>query len=160
MPCAVGEDRRRAEAGPVRPELTTHDFLDITLRLFHAGHKIVFQPRSVIQFHSPPGVDPEERPFFRQRWDRDYGFFSTNRVRERHGLAQIPSAKTFSGDRLHRESWLHLGLYTLRVRVLRRLRTQFRKRVLRRHQWDLLDYVSGPVPEKQVSAPGGSATTA
>jgi hypothetical protein len=114
----------------------------------------------VIHFHSPPGVDPEERAFFSRRWDLDYGFISTNRVREHHGLAQIPSAKAFSRERLHRESWLQLGLYTLQVRIWRRLRTQFRKRVLRRKPMDLLDYVSGPAAEKPVSAPGEAATTA
>jgi hypothetical protein len=125
------------------PELTAHDFLDITLKLFHAGEKLVFQPRSVINFHSPPGVDPEERAFFRQRWDLDLGFASTNRVRERHGLAQIPSAKAFSRERLHRESWLQLGVYTLQIRIWRRFRTLYRKFVLRRQPMDLLDYVSG-----------------
>jgi len=127
------------------PELTTHDFLDITLKLFHAGEKLVFQPRSVINFHSPPGVDVEERTFFRQRWDLDLGYVSTNRVRERHSLAQIPSAKAFSRERLHRESWLQLGVYTLQIRIWRRFRTLYRKLVLRRQPMDLLEYVSGPV---------------
>jgi hypothetical protein len=121
---------------------------------------MVFQPQSVIHFHSPPGVDPEERAFFRQRWDLDYGLISTNRVREHHGLAQIPSARAFSRERLHRESWLQLGLYTLQVRIWRRLRTQFRKRILRRRPMDLLDYVSGPVPEQPVPAPIGTSTPA
>jgi GT2 family glycosyltransferase len=141
------------------PELTTHDFLDITLKLFHAGHKMVFQPRSVIHFHSPPGVDPEERAFFRRRWDLDHGLDSTNRVRERHGLAQIPSAKAFARERLHRESWVQLGLYTLQVRVWRRIRTQYRKRVLRHKPMELLDYVSGPVSEKTSAVPADAMTT-
>jgi GT2 family glycosyltransferase len=142
------------------PELTSHDFLDITLKLFHAGEKLVFQPRSVINFHSPPGVDEEEREFFRRRWDLDLGFVSTNRVRERHGLAQIPSAKAFARERLHRESWVQLAVYTLQVRIWRRFRTLYRKFILRRQPMDLLEYVTGPVSDNSRHGATGDALKA
>jgi hypothetical protein len=50
-------------------------------------------------------------------------------------------------------------VYTLQVRVWRRIRTQWRKRVLRWQPMDLLDYVSGPVAENVTASTTTSSTS-
>ena len=109
------------------PELTTHDYLDIALGLRNAGVTIAFEPRARVLFESPPPVNADERAFFRRRWDVDHARISTERVRDRWGYTEITSAQSFSRDRLHRESWLQVGLYTLQVRVWRRIRSTYRR---------------------------------
>ena len=92
-----------------------------------------------------------EQDFFRLRWALDVDRKSSELIRRKWGYTEIISATAFARERLHRDSWLNLGFYTLKVRVFRRLRTWFRRYVLRWGQRQLLDYDRG---RAEVLSPG------
>jgi len=121
-------------------KLTTHDFLDICLTLDKLGIKVVFEPKAPVTLVYPPPVEKDEQDFFRLRWSLEVDGQSSELIRKKWGHKEIISATAFARERLHRDSWLNLGIYTLKVRVFRRLRTWFRRFVLRWGQRRLLDY--------------------
>ena len=121
-------------------KLTTHDFLDICLTLDKLAIKVVFEPKAEVTLVYPPPVEKDEQDFFRLRWSLEVNGQSSELIRKKWGYTEIISATAFARERLHRDSWLNLGIYTLKVRVFRRLRTWFRRYVLRWGQRRLLDY--------------------
>ena len=127
--------------------LTTHDCLDISLRLREACVPIVFEPRAHADLVYPPPVEREEREFFRERWSLAADRRSADRVRQKWGLKEIVSARAFARERLHRETHLQLALYTARVRVWRRLRRLFKQYVLGQSLVERLEYEQRPILE-------------
>ena len=119
------EALKRAE--PFHEAVNTREFLDTFLALRKAGLVTVFQPASRVIFMTPPPVEPDELPFFTEKWNHETAVHSHERIREKWNLASIPSSLEFIGERWHRLSRLRWFWYTLTTRVPRRASRELRQ---------------------------------
>lgn len=76
------------------------NIIDISLALYKAGIKVVFEPQSVITFFPPPPLYPEEKAFFEFIWDVDAATKEEESLIKKWNLVGFPTAIDFAESRL------------------------------------------------------------
>lgn len=80
-------------------ELNQRDEIDISLRLFHAGVPIVFEPKSEIHYLVPYPPEEDDKEYFFFKWDLDRGAMSFERLRKKWNLVEVPGDMNFIRER-------------------------------------------------------------
>lgn len=118
-----------ATIGPFDEQLTTRRAVDLTMRLYKNNIPIVFEPRSKVEFCSPPPVYRDEQAFFLMTWDEKSARWSNRRVEERWNIVDLPRSIRFARER---RRW-----YTshLRYRLLKLIKRVHAKSRGVKHDW-------------------------
>lgn len=74
--------------------------VDLSMALHAAGIEIVLEPKSIVTFHPPPPIYPEERNYFRYYWDVGASIQDHKSIEERWDLEQCPSSIGFVENRM------------------------------------------------------------
>lgn len=88
--------------GPFDEELNTRDEVDVSLALWAAGQTVVVEPAVRVNHVAPTDApEPDERDFFRARWDERRAESSRRRIQERWNLDRTPGDMGFVRARHH-----------------------------------------------------------
>lgn len=85
--------------GPFDEQLTTRREVDFFLELYERDIPIVFEPKSVIEFCSPPPVRRDEKEFYMMTWDAEAARRSNDRIEEKWELVELPRSENFARER-------------------------------------------------------------
>lgn len=85
--------------GPFDERLTTRRFVDLTLRMYEQNVPIVFEPKAVVEFCSPPPVHWDERDYYMQTWSAELAQRSNEVVKARWNIVDLPSSEGFARER-------------------------------------------------------------
>lgn len=72
--------------------ITAQEEMDVSLSLHAHGLRAVLEPAVVVEFRPPPPVHPEEQGFYLRKWNVETYARDYERVTERWGLIDPPSA--------------------------------------------------------------------
>lgn len=83
-------------------EHNSREEIDMSLRLHFAGVPIWFEPESHVHFVSPDKttLEPEEKEFFKFKWDLERAYRSHEHIRKKWNLVDIPTSIPFVKNRL------------------------------------------------------------
>jgi hypothetical protein len=81
--------------GPYDEELNTRDEIDLSLALYHAGQKVVFEPQCEVHYLPPYPPEDDELDFFYMKWDLERAARSRERIRKKWNLVQCPGDMGF-----------------------------------------------------------------
>jgi GT2 family glycosyltransferase len=103
--------------GPFDERLNTRQELDVALQLYAAGVPVVFEPAAAVTYLSPPPVHPDEREFFRSRWDPEAALRSHEIIERKWRTLNLPSSLDFVTYRHDFVSYPRYVGFRLRARL-------------------------------------------
>lgn len=115
--------------GLLDEQLTTRREIDFFLDLYVNDIPIVFEPKSVIEFCSPPPVHRDEKAFYMMTWDDEATRRSNDRLEEKWDVVGFPRSENFARER---RRW-HTS--HLRYRLLQFAKRVRAKSLYLRHKW-------------------------
>jgi hypothetical protein len=81
-------------------EINTREPVELAMALHSIDAKVIFEPSARVVFQPPLTINPDERDFFAQRWNRERADASRERVIQRWKLENMPSSVKFVDKRL------------------------------------------------------------
>lgn len=82
--------------GPYDERLNTRDEVDLSMALRAAGATVVLEPRAVVNYVPPMGPpEPDELPFYRNRWDLERAEASREHISRKWSLVETPGDLEF-----------------------------------------------------------------
>jgi hypothetical protein len=102
--------------GPYDEELNTRDEIDLSLALYKAGVRVVFEPKCEIHYIPPYPPRPDETDYFFMKWDLERAAKSRNHIQKKWNLVHVPGDMEFVKDR-NRIGQLHRVKEELRTLV-------------------------------------------
>jgi hypothetical protein len=102
--------------GPYDEELNTRDEIDLSLALYKAGVRVVFEPKCEIHYIPPYPPRPDETDYFFMKWDLKRAVKSRDRIQKKWNLVHVSGDMEFIKDR-NRIGQLHRVKEELRTLV-------------------------------------------
>lgn len=105
-------------------ELNTREAIEFSVAAWKAGIPVIIVPRAQVDFHAPPPVEPEEREYYRYRWDVPRGDESHVRVSRRWNIVDLPDTYSFIREqklRMRHSTWALIRARSLYRKLVDRL---------------------------------------
>ena len=90
--CMLFSREALERTGLFDPAISAQEEMDVSLALHAQGLRTIVEPASVVTFFPPPPIHPEEREYYRRKWDPEAYEQDYRRVAERWRLLDPPSA--------------------------------------------------------------------
>lgn len=93
--CVLYRSKVFDRIGPFDETMSARAEVDVSLALYQAGARIVFEPKARVVYSTPPPIYPEEREYYLFKWSPERAAENHDHLVAKWDLADLPSSVDF-----------------------------------------------------------------